>query len=264
MRLTLLTPCAESGLQFLPELQQNVGQVKSLLGGQGIEVEWSLWGDGAEIPDQLGGDKTGWSRERQGVSAARNQALGQSVEADLVYPVDADDLIDQDGLLVLLGQVKESQGYGFWASNRTTLSGKSLKGAWTSREKTYDLFEYGQAWCEKKPTPHANSILYRRSAIEEAGGWPHLSQHEDVLLLARVNQKYGGVWLPVSVTLYRLWEGQTIARPDYRQNKQQICMEISREINQARRQAGLSPVEERLSSSGTQWREENLTRVAEL
>ena len=85
--------------------------------------------------------------------------------------------------------------------------------------------------------------MLRSSVLRRIGGWPAVAANEDLGMILLASEDSPGVILPEVLTRYRVWEGQEVAREDYRQIKKMAFCYIQAVLNQVRKDHARFPVE---------------------
>ncbi len=234
MQLSVVTAVSPSRAGFLPETAASIAAIREV-----IELEWVLVWDGAAGPE-VGADHVGCGRAGSGISCTRNLALPY-VRGELVTVVDGDDLLERDGVLSGANELKEDLGIGWVGLSRRLIDGSSTWHTVTEK-RAYSAGELAEAWTTPFPF-HPNSVMLRSSVLRRIGGWPAVAANEDLGMILLASEDSPGVILPEVLTRYRVWEGQEVAREDYRQIKKMAFCYIQAVLNQVRKDHARFPVE---------------------
>ncbi|HVQ91593.1 MAG TPA: glycosyltransferase [Mycobacteriales bacterium] len=246
MQLSVITPVAAGRDRWLPDAAASVDATRALLADAGIDLEWILCHDGApggatRPPGEARADKVvGW-HTRRGVSAARNAALAVAT-GDWVTPLDADDQLNPAGVLAAATTVLQAPGsMGWLGGNRLLLADGSRTPHWHDQPADYPAGRLAEAWTSPFPF-HPNSVLFRRTALLRAGGWPALGVNEDLAAVLLVSEATDGRAEVHVLTHYRVWDGQEVATSTYTADKQTAFTAIEAILNAHRAAAGRRPV----------------------
>lgn len=237
--LSVLTPVLPERSRYLPEAAASVDVVRKVASALGWQLDWVVVIDGP-------GDV--WSLEvdahtirlpaRAGVAAARN--IGLSIASgDFVLPLDADDVLDPDGVAKVLAGL--SQDEGWVATNRVLLDGTRTP-HWNDRPRSWPLGQLASAWSAPFPF-HPNSVIAGRELALGIGGWPALGANEDLAFALKLSEaSEGRVDTAVSIR-YRVWEPQEVHTETYLEQKALSFGFIEASINAARRGRGAAAVQ---------------------
>jgi Glycosyl transferase family 2 len=147
--------------------------------------------------------------DRRERSAARNAGLAEC-RASLVLFLDDDDLLMPDAL-TRLGRTFERRSAGA-AVGAVRIVGEDGS---SRRQFVHPRFPWGGPVYRETLfgwSPIAGAVLFRRSVLEEAGGWaPDVSWGEDVDLLLRVSARWPLSFTPRQVLRYRQHPASTRA-----------------------------------------------------
>jgi len=130
-------------------------------------------------------------RDNGGPGAARNTGLEATV-APLVYPLDADDVLEPGALAAMANTLGDHPGAGF------TWGDYSVFGDYRGRYRTPELF---LPWTLTYVNPYPISSMFRREVLERAGGWDGRAYEDWDLWLRLVGMGVRGV--RTSGTVYR-------------------------------------------------------------
>ncbi len=207
--ISILIPCYNA--------EQWVGKaIKSALGQTWPEKEVVVVDDGS-IDTSSGiirgfGDQIRWETgPNRGGNVARNRLL-ELARGDWVQFLDADDYLKPEKIAF---QLKEASG-GMAADviySRVLIDEDSnLKASQLNRE--FDIYSQWIAW----HLPQTGGCLWRRSALEEIGGWnqaiPCCQEHELYLRALQLGLRFKHTPTPLAV--YRIWSEETVCRRDPR------------------------------------------------
>lgn len=166
--------------------------------------------------------------ERWGVAGARNQAL-VNCSGNYVFPLDADDLLAQDGVIAAVKFIESHEKHGWVSGNRLYLNRKKTP-HWVDSCKRWDIESVSKAWTVPFPF-HPNCLIIKTGTALSVGGWPALPANEDLALLFAVNRVSSGVSLNYVLTYYREHPNQTIKSSLYLENKKMAFCYMERVEN---------------------------------
>lgn len=230
--LYIITAVAIDRSVHLGETADSVAACARLLAACDLPgLQWSICVDGKPAPtaphddssktlataaDRSGIDPTlSHLGAQMGVSVARNAALAVSGAGpgDWVITLDGDDLLEPVGIASLATHLTmldhTSSPIAWVGSNRVEMDG--THGAhWLGTKKSFRPGELNESYLHPFVI-HPNSVAYRASAIDTAGGWPASPGGEDLALWLRVARTHPGQAIPTVTLRYRRWEGQVTA-----------------------------------------------------
>jgi glycosyltransferase involved in cell wall biosynthesis len=149
-------------------------------------------------------------QENQGVSVARNHGIELS-KGEFVAFLDADDMFLPDKLAVQLAVFEANPELGIVQSGwrRVNQQGETLMDVepW-EQVPTLDL----EAWLRWKPFGTMGTLMFRRSDLQQVGGFePGLTHAEDVDLVLRLSLNgYQSDWLRQPTVCYRQHDRNTM------------------------------------------------------
>jgi|GEM_PF-2097297 len=218
--VSIITACSPASVPFIDELHTSLLNLDM---PNGWSWQWCVQddADGALAGRPWADDpriSLGFNDQRRGAAGARNQALLRAT-GELVWPVDADDLVEASGFAVLLRALESLPGAA------------GAAGAWyelpfdEARRMRFVPGSTGAkdaGWLRAEierlgTTPFAmNSVLFRREAVLAVGGWPAYPEWEDTILAVTVANHHPGVVTDEPVGRYRRHPAQTVAQPRFR------------------------------------------------
>lgn len=166
-----------------------------------------LRGDGVRVVRQ----------DNAGPAAARRAGL-IATAAPFVYPLDADDLL-VEGALARLADLLETYPDAHFAWGDYVVFGD-----YDGRYRSPRAF---LPWTLTWVNPYPNSSLIRRSALEQAGGWPDVGYEDWSLWLRFVELDFGGVGLGEVVYHHRM-HGAGRVNPKARRNHRYVYAQLRR------------------------------------
>lgn len=211
--VSVITAVGDSALDFVDETWQSL---TALALPAGYELQWCVQRDD---PDEELATRTwaadervslGFSHRRGGASAARNQALLRA-RGDLVWSVDADDLVLPDALTTLAAPFEDPTcGWSGGAWLELPLD-EARRGRFVPQVTgPVPVAWLGTMIQSTGTTPLSmNPLLYRRRAVISAGMWPAFHEWEDTLLAVGVSARWTGWVTDQVVGRYRRHPGQT-------------------------------------------------------
>jgi glycosyltransferase involved in cell wall biosynthesis len=122
-------------------------------------------------------------RENGGLGAARNSGL-EATRAPLVYPLDADDLLEPGALGAMADRLEQEPDADF------TWGDYVVFGEYDGRYRSPDRF---LPWTLTYVNPYPVSSMFRRSALSRAGGWEGRAYEDWDLWLKLVRMGASGV-----------------------------------------------------------------------
>lgn len=213
--LAVITPVLPGRDRYLTETAGAVAAARAALEGA-WRLEWVIVIDGpgnVVAPDGM--DRLIHLPLHAGIAAARNVALAHT-GCEWVYPLDADDLIDADGLRAVVDKV--GSRCAWVATNRLRTDG-TRTAHWRDQPHEWPHGALPDYW-QSPFIFHPGSLLVRRQAALAVGGWPALPSNEGVAFALGLGAKYAGRFRPEVVTLERDWEGQANRDSVYAQAKE--------------------------------------------
>ena len=126
-------------------------------------------------------------QENAGVSAARNTALAATT-ARYVFPLDGDDVLFEGSLRLLADELDADDSISFAYGDYDMFGARDAR--WTLPEWDPWALLYANFW--------SPSLLFRRSALEDVGGWAWHDCGEDwAILMALAERDHRGRRCPV-------------------------------------------------------------------
>lgn len=219
---------------FLGEAAASVRQLRVEL-----DAEWIVVWDG-EAKFSVGDANVVVEGLRYGgVSATRNLALSH-ISSNLTTVLDADDVIVEDGCVSATNAFRENPGLGWIGLSRTFMDGIASQHTLHSSE-TFLAGELSERWSAPFLF-HPNSIMVKTSLLRSVGGWPALRSNEDLGMALSVSELAPGQTLSETITRYRVWEQQEVAKSEYSELKQSSFKFIESVINSRRADFGRKPI----------------------
>ncbi len=213
MKTTICIPCFNAA-SWLRQC------VQSALDQTGVEPEVIVVDDGStdgslEIAREFGSQIQVLTGPRKGATAARNLAWRQG-SAEWVQFLDADDYLEPGKILTQLDEAGADSKADVIYSPVWI---ETWKNSASSREKSDtspddDIFTQWIRW----RIPQTGGALWRRSALEQLGGWkedqPCCQEHELYLRALMAEMQFRHAQTPGAV--YRIWSEETLCRKDPR------------------------------------------------
>lgn len=236
--LTVITPVGPGSERWLPEAAQSIEDARVSIRDLG-ELEWAICWDGTDATDVVGANvQVAWTNQ-SGVAAARNAALAHA-SGEWVFPLDADDLLEPDGIRLLLDVCLSRSDIQWAGANRILVDGAKTP-HWFEAERTFPVGSLAQDW--RAPFPfHPNTLLVRRELLSRVGGWPALPVNEDLGLALALSEEAAGISVPITVMRYRPWKGQLTNDGAYVDNKRMAFSVIASQLNARRNFASRTPI----------------------
>lgn len=222
-------------------LQEAASSVE-LLRAAGTPVQWVICVDGERSSLNLSGldaEVVSWGTS-VGISAARNLALSR-VRAEFAMPLDADDLLDPDGVASGVEQMLSERQPGWTGGNRLLFDGSATP-HWKETASFWKAGELAAQW-EAPFVFHPNSVIFRTQLGLSVGGWPALPANEDLGLVLAMSEYSEGYSAPHIFTHYRVWQGQEVQQEQYPDLKQHAFGVIAARINTLRQGRGRPPIQ---------------------
>jgi cellulose synthase/poly-beta-1,6-N-acetylglucosamine synthase-like glycosyltransferase len=238
--LGLVTSVLPSRSQFLAEAARGLLDTRTLAEAHGWRLSWHVAVDGpGEIP-QVSPDTVAHLAARRGIAAARNVALTMA-DVDWVLPLDADDILDPDGLVSVLDLLSVlSPDVGWLSANRLLVTGERTP-HWRSEQYRWRVGELAETW--RAPFPfHPNAIIARRRLVLACGGWPAIPTNEDLALCLSMSERAPGFSTEKVLGRYRVWAAQEVNLSSYGIDKITSFALIEQLINTMRAELGRDPV----------------------
>lgn len=235
--LTLITAVDPGRCDYLGETAESVKTARVAVEACGWLLEWVVIFDGpTKTIIDYGADAVESLSKHSGIAQARNVGLGITTGA-WVMPLDADDLLNAEGLTSVLRRVAtQSQEVGWVAVNRTLMDGsKTLH--WNTEFRKWNIGDLASTWSSPFPF-HPNSVLARRDMALRVGGWPALPANEDMAWSLLLSEVAEGVLFTDVVLFYRTWDGQEVSRAGYLHDKSLSFRAIEGMINAVREPFG--------------------------
>lgn len=232
--VSFVTPVLPGRAEHLPDTGSSVEAARLILAACGHDSEWIVAVDGPGKLDSVAGATIVTSPLQVGAACARNLALA-SAGGEWLVPVDADDLVEGDGVLACL----RAAGLGSlkWVgASRTRIDGTATPHT-VALPRRFVSGALALHWSSPFPF-HPNSVVVRRDILLACGGWPELATNEDLGMILTVSEEGPGARLNDILTRYRVWEGQIVAGPGYETAKATAFQVISASLNKRRQTHG--------------------------
>jgi glycosyltransferase involved in cell wall biosynthesis len=208
-RIAVIIPCHNDG-----DLAEEA--LASIREGELVEV--TIVDDGSTDEETLGRlarlDQRGVRvvrRENGGLGAARTTGLANT-SAPLVYPLDADDLLEPGALSAMADSLEQDPGIGFVWGDYT------IFGDYEGRYRSPDRW---LPWTLTYVNPYPVCSMFRRSVLEQAGGWKGRAYEDWDLWLRLVGLGIQGTRIDRVVYRRRL-SGETRLLSDARRRHQEL------------------------------------------
>ena len=156
-------------------------------------------------------------QENGGLGAARNAGLRATV-APLVYPLDADDLLEPGALRVMADTLEQHPKAGF------TWGDYLVFGEYQGRYRSPDRI---LPWTLTYVNPYPVCSMFRRDVLEDAGGWDGWAYEDWDLWLRLLGMGISGVYAGRTVYRRRL-HGDSRLLIQARRRHQELYAEIVR------------------------------------
>jgi glycosyltransferase involved in cell wall biosynthesis len=214
-RVAVVIPCHDDG-----RLAEDA--LESIEESEPIEVV--VVDDGSTEPDTLerldtlanGGVRV-LRRTNGGLGAARCTGL-EATTAPLVYPLDADDLLEPGALGAMADVLERNPAAGFTWGDYTVF------GSYTGRYRSPERF---LPWTLTYVNPYPVSSMFRRDVLERAGGWHGWAYEDWDLWLRLIGLGVTGV--PAGRVVYRRrLHGDSRLLAQARRRHQELYAEIMR------------------------------------
>lgn len=247
--LTLITAAAPGRLQHFAQTCDSVREAVAAAEACGWDLRWHVTVDGPDehgpvaLPEGCPADRVLHLPRSFGAGAARTHALAGLDQdgASWVYPLDADDVIDAEALVEVLGDAALADpAIGWVATSRRMLDGEKLAYTFAGRRR-WERWELVDRWVSPGSF-HANSVLVRTGLVLAVGGWPALASYEDLGFLHTVSDLAAGTAVPADLTRYRVWASQSIQAPWWA-GQREASQEVLVRAANARRVLAGRPVE---------------------
>lgn len=150
-------------------------------------------------------------RENGGLGAARTTGLANT-SAPFVYPLDADDLLEPGALRAMADSLERNPGIGFVWGDYT------IFGDYEGRYRSPDRW---LPWTLTYVNPYPVCSMFRRSVLEQAGGWKGRAYEDWDLWLRLVGLGIQGTRIDRVVYRRRL-SGETRLLSDARRRHQEL------------------------------------------
>ena len=230
--LTVVTAVLPARAQFLAQAASSVAAARQLGSAAGWQIRWSVTVDGPGDVPTVHPDHLVRLAARRGVSTARNAAL-IGADTDWALPLDADDILDLDGLPGLLGVLDTvGEDIGWVSANRLLMTGQRTP-HWRDQPRRWQVGELAASWVAPFPF-HPNSIIARAGLVLGCGGWPAVPANEDLALCLLLAEASAGLSVVEVLHRYRTWPDQEVAAASYGQDKQTAFALIEAVINAVR------------------------------
>lgn len=237
--IAVVTPVAPNRSQWLVELAADVSGLRAAVGDRHV-IQWVVCADSNEALSVDGADNvcTGLPG---GPAVARTRAL-VAAKCDWVFPVDADDRLDLNGVVAVLDRLDGLPASVGWVGAGRVLVDGTPTPHTDVPERAWVAGELAEAWGAPFVF-HPNSIIARRGDALLAGGWPATRVNEDLGFVLLLSEISAGVTVSDVITRYRVWEGQTVTTPEYPLAKQTAFETIAALVNARRSEQGRSAIE---------------------
>ena len=214
-RVAVIIPCYNDG-RLASEAVTSIREAEP--------VELVVVDDGSTEPDTLeqletlaqGGVRV-IHRDNGGLGAARTTGL-HATEAPLVYPLDADDLLEPGALQSMAETLALHPDAGF------TWGDYVVFGDYDGRYRSPDRF---LPWTLTYVNPYPVCSMFRRETLERAGGWQGWAYEDWDLWLRLAGQGASGVRTD-RVVYRRKLHGESRLLAQARRRHKELYMEISR------------------------------------
>ncbi len=246
--LSIVTAVLPTAADHLAATARSVATARSAIARAGWNTTWVVVIDGPGPLPQLDWPEETTVRSlpvHAGTSTARNRAL-RECRPGWVLPLDADDLLDADGLVEVLTDTQALNDAGWIAFNRVLADGRRTP-HWIAAPRRWTSGQLEEQWTAPFPF-HPNSLLARRDLVLAAGGWPAVTVNEDLGLCLRISSLADGAAVTATVIRYRAWEGQSLSAPWYEEAKAEAFSYLGAVLNAQRALRGKPPA--RIPSPG--------------
>lgn len=220
--VSVITAVSESTLAYLDEAWSTVQNLKL---PAGWKLEWCVQHDGDSLEilrDWFGDSRVSYEYNGRWLrtAATRNMALMRAV-GEYILPFDADDLLMPDAIVALARGFRSSEvAWSAGAWDKLHDDGSIVAFRHPSFEGVLDVGWVYNAIMERGTMPFVmNSVLYRRSAVVQAGGWPGFAEWEDSILLTAISGRYKGWTTGELIGLYRIHAGSTTTSNFFKDSK---------------------------------------------
>jgi glycosyltransferase involved in cell wall biosynthesis len=237
----VLTPVLPSASEHLKACEQSVNELTYALGYYGIIVQWLVAVDGpGDIGHQSYADHVVHLPERVGPAKARNSLLPYA-KGEWIVPMDCDDLFDIKGMEDLAQHLIDcDDDLGWLAANRLLTSGERTP-HWNNLARRVKPGSLSENW-ESPFAFHPNSMVIRRSLLNNLGGWPVIEVNEDMALALMLSEHAKGFIATDVMTRYRIWHKQAVSQAEYPEQKKKAFAEIEVLLNHQSEMLGRAPV----------------------
>lgn len=210
--LSVLTPVHPGGAEWLGETAASVHATAAIL-PPGWRLEWIVQEDSGaptlrDEVEALGGEY-GHNPTKGGAAYTRNMGLLR-VRGAATLLLDADDLLWPEGVVASLSLLPAE---GWVSGMHTDFQGRHPS-EWPAHQPRV-VEQRTLGWDGLMLGFHPNNLLVRTAALWRVGGWPALHGMEDLLLVLRLNDHYGGVVTDIPTVAYRTHPQQTIASAEF-------------------------------------------------
>jgi GT2 family glycosyltransferase len=150
--------------------------------------------------------------DHRGGNHARNQVL-RNARGEWVQFLDADDYLEPDKISRQIAEGSSGEGADILYSPYWFERAGDPPERWPSEvHSKHDLFTQWISW----ELPQTGAALWRKSALDQLGGWkegqPCCQEHELYLRALKAGLRF--VFTPTIHAVYRLWSEETVCRKD--------------------------------------------------
>ena len=235
-KLAIITAVAPDRADHLHETAQSVAQTRNHL-----NIQWIVVWDGVSTqPVEHADAQLTTGKLCSGASVSRNTAL-PTVEAEYLLKLDADDVLNPEGVAATIHQLEKNPDAGWAAANMLIHGTGERTEHWANTPETYPEGTLAGLWTVPFPL-HPGAVIYRTDRVLQAAGWPALNSAENLGLLLHVAEDTQGLRVPDVLVYHRQWDAQESQQEYAPQREEQALKTIRATINARRGRTGREPV----------------------
>ena len=235
-KLAIITAVAPDRADHLHEPAQSVAQTRNHL-----NIQWIVVWDGVSTqPVEHADAQLTTGKLCSGASVARNTAL-PTVEAEYLLKLDADDVLNPEGVAATIHQLEKNPDAGWAAANMLIHGTGERTEHWANTPETYPEGALAGLWTVPFPL-HPGAVIYCTDRVLQAAGWPALNSAENLGLLLHVAEDTQGLRVPDVLVYHRQWDAQESQQEYAPQREEQALKTIRATINARRGRTGREPV----------------------